>query len=153
MPNTSPPQMPNIDPQIQCRQVVWYVRFMLNVSLYIRVRMTRIFGSLNWTLGVLGVWAFPMLRLSTCGWRNLFEWLPPAGAAVRYHFLFVAVCVFACLLICRCLYVSNGLSVCISMFAHGYVCLLVIGRSAVCLSVCVCLFVFFFKINIPLLFA
>ena len=42
--------------------------------------------------------------------------LPPAGAAVRYRFLSAAVCVFACLLVCRCLYVSNGLPMFVSMF-------------------------------------
>ena len=42
--------------------------------------------------------------------------------------LSVAVCVFACLLICRFLYVANGLS---------YVCLCL----CLCLCVCVCLFV------------
>ena len=52
----------------------------------------------------------------------IMKLLPPASAAVRYHFLSVAVCVFACLPICRCLYVSNGLSVCMSMFVAMFVC-------------------------------
>ena len=70
--------------------------------------------------------------------------LPLAGAAVRYHFLSVAVCVFACLLICRCLYVSNGLSVCMSMFVSIFVCQWSVGRRSVCLSASVYLFLYAF---------
>ena len=64
--------------------------------------------------------------------------LPPAGAAVRYHFLFVAVCVFACLLICRCLYVSNGLSMFVSMF----VCQWSVDRRSACMSASVYLYLY-----------
>ena len=51
--------------------------------------------------------------------------LPPAGAAVRYHFLSIAGCVCdvcMCLTFCRCLYVSNDVSMFVSLFVSMFVC-------------------------------
>ena len=62
--------------------------------------------------------------------------LPPASAAVRYHFLSVAGCVFACLLICRCLYVSNGLCLCLCLSVTDRS----IGGLPVCLRLSMCIY-------------
>ena len=69
---------------------------------------------------------------------------PSAGAAVRYHFLSVAVCLFACLLICRCLYVSNGpsLSICMPMFVATFICQCSVDRRSICLSASVYLYLY-----------
>ena len=76
--------------------------------------------------------------------------MPPAGAAIWYNFLSVAVCVSAYLSACPCrrLCMSNGLSVYMSVF----VCQQLIGGLSVCLSasvylylyasICICLFAF-----------
>ena len=56
------------------------------------------------------------------------------NAAVRYHFLSIVGCVSACLLICRCLYVSNGLFMFGSLFVSMFVGQRSVDRRSACLS-------------------
>ena len=70
-----------------------------------------------------------MLDKSRCIFgHSVCKLLPPASAAVRYR-------------VCLSAYLSMSVCVHRSVYVCVYVCLSMIGRSAVCLSVCVCLFV------------